>query len=286
MIEQTEELNNEFVDSPENQEIEQQLDVQQEEPVKPKISGWDHFDFDKIEDEQVRLEAQERFKRIYDDRKSKDKENKALKEQLNEMIRKVDSVISNQEQFVQRDKANQMASIEDSLLRKLSNAYQIGEPDEIAKSQAEYSRFLTEKAKLELQQQLEAKKQPASKQVDQRQEYIEFDDDERSYFEQWGQSRPWTNANHPDYESALLEAQVVFNAPRYAHLPFPEKLNLVEQRMSKNTTQNTPYRKVGAANLTQPSNKRQNNLTDKQKEICRRLGISEDGYKKAISEGK
>ena len=78
--------------------------------------------------------------------------------------------------------------------------------------------------------------------------------------------RPWAFANDPNHQTALLEAQAVFNSPRFANLSYEKKLEEVDKRMG--TAKRSASQTVMGGNLTTPSKTSKLTLTPKQQEIA------------------
>jgi hypothetical protein len=78
--------------------------------------------------------------------------------------------------------------------------------------------------------------------------------------------RPWAHGGHPDYEAAYMEAAVVFNSGKFAHLSTEQKLSEVDKRLG--LQKRTSQQNVMGGGLTQTRKTNKVALTPKQQEIA------------------
>ena len=89
-------------------------------------------------------------------------------------------------------------------------------------------------------------------------------------------ARPWLNPAHPDSPKAQATANEIVNDPDWAGKSLPEQLAEVDRRMSSKTAATPPV----MSSRGRPQKKSKPTLTEEEKHIARRMGVTEEKYLK------
>lgn len=283
------------VETSEDQVIEaEEQDIDDAQPdAAQKPTGYDFVSLDGL-DPAIASQIQARFDRYHRQLKESDKNNKELRQQVEQMgsdMRKVlDRQLNNDYNDAVRELKRQREQAEIN-----GDTHRIDQLDdallELKLAKREQERLGEAQIKQAQKDMREAATEP--KEID----YEEaFGADGAAYMRKWeveknrdgSLKRPWAQAGHPDLEDAMNFGNLVFTSKKYAKLSFQQKLEEIDKYMGV-----TPQRQANSvlsSNLTAGQKKSTIKLTEAQRQVAIRMGLGKteqesiDKYIKALGE--
>lgn len=225
--------------------------------------------FVKIDDPAV----QAKFNDLYKQVKMSDNRNQVLTKFLTEQQKQLD-------EFKTRFNQTDHAEAGRILNARLKDARDSGDDATVDRIQQEIIDFRVDMKLNEIQRKQPQKPQPA------------LDPDE-AYIDQMGRetdqsgapTRPWMNESHPEHERAVKVATFLAQKfeQEYGYRDIPEIMKRIDQQMTKKPPAKTPPQNRApdpfqGGNLTNRRPDHKLKLSDAEKDIARKLGLSEKDY--------
>lgn len=221
-------------------------------------------------------QVQERINYLYSQVKNSDREKREMRNILAEQSKLLTELSTSQNAVVNHLQDKSITETESSLRSQMKSAWEKGDNDTYFALQDKLDDLRIEKKMAAKNKPATVQQQPqnASQYAQQAQGTGELSETEYRITETWQNEtddsgnliRPWAFGNDPNHRAALVEAQAVFNNPRYANMSYEKKLEEVDKRMG--TAKRSVSQAVMGGNLTTPTKTSKLTLTPKQQEIA------------------
>lgn len=264
---QTEETTDDQENTEETEQEEAADEIASEEGTEGEKQEFDPKKFVKIDDPAVQAKVDDLYKQV----KMSDKRNQMLTGFLQEQQKQLDELKT---RFSQTDTA-QAEEILNSRLLEAQNNGDFEAANKITKELIDFKVGLAVKG-------IKPQERPKQQEIDPA--------DER-FVAHLAADRPWLRDDHPDNDAAVELTQQIAqeHEAKYGHADIGAVMKELDYRMAKKAPPKQPAKQVvnqrrpdpmAGGNLTSRNNQSKLKLSDQERQIARKLGISEDDYRK------
>lgn len=244
--------------------------------ARDKPPGYDPVDLDDLPEDKKRA-VSDRFSYLYGQVKGNERTLNDFRNIAAEQARQIEELTKGFGAVAEHLHTQEFAETEAELLTQMKDAHETGDTAAYIAAQ---DKLLDLKAEKKLQER-EKKNAPAPKKDENNntQNQPAITPDESRVLESWQQERdangelirPWAfdrsgNGTDPEYITALQEANVIFNSPKYKHLSIEKKLEMMDVRQG--VKKSTSSQNVMGGGFTTNNRGAKVIMTDKQKEIA------------------
>lgn len=226
----------------------QRAEAQRHTESESKPAGYEPVDPHTASPEQI----QERLKYLYRQVKDGERTRKEERRILEEQSRLIQELSQSQHLVINHLQEKNIVDSEASVTAAMQAAWERGDVKAYNEAQARLIEIKVEKKMLGDKRQA-APQQQVQQQVQQRQQQYgsaadiadqavqggELSESDRRITQAWQDEtdsmgaplRPWAYDTHPQFRQALIEGRAVFTNPRYANMPYEQKLAEIDRRM-------------------------------------------------------
>jgi len=258
---------------------------------KASNSEYDIFDFNRIDDDSVRNDAEARFNRLYGQLKRSDQNQVAQQEHLVHQAEQLEHQAELIEKLMNRFDSSDRDRQLDGLKREAKEARDIGDFDEYDRVQNQIVNLSAENLHAK---NMESQKPEKPKQEQKQPAEPGISAYDQQYLAGWAEQkgedgksvRPWANDNnHPLAQEALRVTNTLLSDPNLAHIPIEKKMARVDKYIALKMPKKSPKKNtVVGANLTNAKKEKTIELSSEQKHMAANVLYRnlprEEAYKK------